>query len=114
MPDVELEVEALLQQKSTNEWDEIFSRYGVVAGGVKDLTQVFQTGQPEARELTTKIESAYGEHQVTTAGYRINDSVFGPETHVPTLGEHTNVVLEELGYSPSEIGELADQGIIGN
>jgi crotonobetainyl-CoA:carnitine CoA-transferase CaiB-like acyl-CoA transferase len=108
MPQIEAKVEEVLQQKTAAEWDEIFSQSGVVAGGVKDLVEVFQTGQPAARELTTTVESVYGEHQVTSAGYRINDEVFRPGTHVPILGEHTKEVLAALGYSESEITTFAE------
>jgi len=112
MPQIEESVEEVLLQKSAAEWDEIFSKSGVVAGGVKDLSEVFQTGQPEARELTTQVESAYGEHTVTSAGYRINDAVFRPGTHVPELGEDTKEVLSSLGYSDDEIALLAEQNIV--
>ncbi|MDC1018311.1 CoA transferase [Pseudomonadales bacterium] len=114
MPQIEAKVEEVLQQKTVTQWDVIFSDNGVVAGGVKDLIEVFETGQPEARELTTKVESAYGEHQVTSAGYRINDVTFKPDTHVPLLGEHTNDVLTALGYSEIEIARLAEQHIIAS
>lgn len=30
----------------------------------------------------------------------------------PKLGEHTNALLAELGYSPTAIGELREQGAI--
>lgn len=112
MPTIESRVEEVLQQKSTAEWDDIFGQCGVVAGGVKGLVEVFETGQPEARELLCKAESAFGEHQVTTAGYRINDEVFRPDGQVPELGQHTTEVLTALGYSEAEIADLAEQNII--
>lgn len=112
MPQIEAKVEDVLLQKSTAEWDVVFSNCAVVAGGVSDLVEVFQSGQPEARELTTNVESAYGTHEVTSAGYRINDSVFRPEKNVPILGEHTSEVLTALGYSKTEIALLAEQNVI--
>lgn len=112
MPVIESRVEEVLLEKTTAEWDDIFGETGVVAGGVKGLVEVFQTGQPAARELMSTVDSAYGEHQVTTAGYRINNEVFRPGKHVPELGQHTSEVLAELGYSQPEIDALAEQDVI--
>ena len=112
--EIERSVEEALLQKNTSDWDDIFANNAVVAGGVKDLAEVMQTGQPAARELTTKVTSEYGAHQVTTVGYRINDVAFAPGTHVAKLGEHTNEVLAELGYVKDEITQLLEQGVIRN
>ena len=109
---IESDVEKVLKSKSTSEWDEIFSKFGVVAGGVRDLMEVFATGQPEARDLLTTVNSAFGNHQVSTIGYRINENAFEPGSHVPLLGEQTEEVLLELDYSNEKISELFDDGIV--
>ena len=105
---IESDVERVLKSKTTAEWDEVFSKFGVVAGGVKDLIEVLATGQPEARDLLTTVNSSFGNHQVSTIGYKINDSTLEPGTHVPLLGEHTEEVLLELGYSNEKISDLLD------
>lgn len=109
---IESDVERVLKNKTTAEWDEVFSKFGVVAGGVKDLIEVLATGQPEARDLLTTVNSSFGNHQVSTIGYKINDSTLEPGTHVPLLGEHTEEVLLELGYSNEKISDLLDKGIV--
>ena len=109
---IESDVERVLKSKTTAEWDEVFSKFGVVAGGVKDLIEVLATGQPEARDLLTTVNSSFGNHQVSTIGYKINDSTLEPGTHVPLLGEQTEEVLLELGYSNEKISELFDEGIV--
>ena len=109
---IESDVERVLKSKTTAEWDEVFSKFGVVAGGVKDLIEVLATGQPEARGLLTTVNSSFGNHQVSTIGYKINDSTLEPGTHVPLLGEHTEEVLLELGYSNEKISDLLDKGIV--
>ena len=109
---IESDVERVLKSKTTAEWDEVFSKFGVVAGGVKDLIEVLATGQPEARDLLTTVNSSFGNHQVSTIGYKINDSTLEPGTHVPLLGEHTEEVLLELGYSNEKISDLFDKGIV--
>ena len=109
---IESDVERVLKNKTTAEWDEVFSKFGVVAGGVKDLIEVLATGQPEARDLLTTVNSSFGNHQVSTIGYKINDSTLKPGTHVPLLGEQTEEVLLELGYSNEQISDLFDKGIV--
>ena len=109
---IESDVERVLKSKTTAEWDEVFSKFGVVAGGVKDLIEVLATGQPEARDLLTTVNSSFGNHQVSTIGYKINDSTLEPGTHVPLLGEQTEEVLLELGYSKEQISDLLDKGIV--
>ena len=109
---IESDVERVLKSKTTAEWDEVFSKFGVVAGGVKDLIEVLATGQPEARDLLTTVNSSFGNHQVSTIGYKINDSTLEPGTHVPLLGEQTEEVLLELGYSNKKISDLLDKGIV--
>ncbi len=109
---IESDVERVLKSKTTAEWDEVFSKFGVVAGGVKDLIEVLATGQPEARDLLTTVNSSFGNHQVSTIGYKINDSTLEPGTHVPLLGEHTEEVLLELGYSNEKISDLLDKVIV--
>ena len=109
---IESDVERVLKNKTTAEWDEVFSKFGVVAGGVKDLIEVLATGQPEARDLLTTVNSSFGNHQVSTIGYKINGSTLEPGTHVPLLGEQTEEVLLELGYSNEQISDLFDKGIV--
>ena len=109
---IESDVERVLKNKTTAEWDEVFSKFGVVAGGVKDLIEVLATGQPEARDLLTTVNSSFGNHQVSTIGYKINDSTLKPGTHVPLLGEQTEEVLLELGYSNEQISDLFEKGIV--
>jgi crotonobetainyl-CoA:carnitine CoA-transferase CaiB-like acyl-CoA transferase len=109
---IELDVERVLKSRTTAEWDEVFSKFGVVAGGVKDLIEVLATGQPEARDLLTTVNSSFGNHQVSTIGYKLNDDTLGPGTHIPLLGEQTEEVLLEVGYSKEKISELFNEGII--
>ncbi len=113
MHEIEPEVEQVLLTKTAGEWDDIFSAAGVVAGGVRDLTEVLATGQPDSRELLTDVDTPLGSRTVTTAGYRLNDEVFGPDGPVPGLGADTALVLGELGYEEGVIEALAASGVIG-
>ena len=62
---------------------------------MRELSEAFDTGQPQARGLTEPIDTAVGEIHVTTNGYRINDQSWGPRASVPLLGQHSRELLAE-------------------
>ena len=49
---------------------------------------------------------------VARAAVRLSETPGEIATRPPTLGEHTDVVLAELGYDASEIAALREGGII--
>ena len=110
--DIEAAVEATLLTRTTAEWDAQFAEAAVVAGGVRDLLEVLESGQPEARRLLTAVDSAAGEVQVTNAGYLINDRAFEPAADIPSLGQHTEEVLRSLGHDSASIETLAKNGVV--
>ena len=110
--ELEQAAEAALLTKTSDEWDQLFSDAGVVAGAVRDLVNVHETGQPESRGLFVKRSTDLRDVQVTTNGYRVNDTVWEPSGDLPNLGQHTETVLQELGLSTADIGALRHEGII--
>ena len=109
---IEQVVSDRIAERTAEEWDERFSEDRTLGGGVRDISEVIATGQPEARKLLTKVDSAAGEFQVTTNGYRINEEVFSPSSGIPSLGEHTIEVLVELGYEQTQIDELIGGSVV--
>ncbi len=110
--EVDAAVEARMKERTAEQWDQIFNREGVLGGAIRDLNQVLATGQPEARELLTRVSTAAGDFQVTTSGYRINNQVFKPVSGVPLLGEHSLEILAELGLDQDQIDGLVKSGIV--
>ena len=111
-PEIQEAVSARLLEKTAMEWDTIFDQLGIVAGGVRELAEVFQTGQPEARELTAPLEGSADDTHYTTNGYRVNDRVWGPKFGVRRLGEDSREILQSLGLADEWIESLIEQGIV--
>jgi crotonobetainyl-CoA:carnitine CoA-transferase CaiB-like acyl-CoA transferase len=110
--EIQAVVEARIREKTASEWDVVFDQAGVVGGAVRDLAEVFETGQPEARQITEPLETAAGEIHVTKNGYLVNGQSWGPAFGVPRLGEHNREILSELDLSEAEIERLISLGAV--
>ena len=111
--EVERAVEARLLERTSAEWDQLFSKEGVVAGSVRNVAEVLATGQPEARQLLSVVESAIGSVQVTNAGYLTDGEAYVPQAGLSSLGGDTGEVLQGLGLTADEVEDLASGGVIG-
>ncbi len=83
----------------------------IAYANVNDLANVWN--HPQLRELERLItyDSPVGEIQ----GFKppVIDNSFEPcLSAIPALGEHTDLILEELGLSPSDIEQLRSDGVI--
>ena len=80
----------------------------IPAGPVLDLDQVLEDPQVKARELLKFVDYPGVSQPVPLAdtAVRLSASPGGIRHRAPTLGEHTDEVLSELGYSAQEIETL--------
>jgi len=109
------EVEAGLAQRSAAEWEKVLNGAGVPAGRVLSVPEALSLDQVKQRELVEQFDDfdVLGKPlALITAGYRLSDGARRLHTPPPRLGEHTDEILADVGYSPSEITQLREAAAI--
>ena len=106
-------IEAVTPRRSCAEWIELMNQAGIPCGPIYTLDQTFN--DPQVRHL--------GVAQTVTSPVRGNIEIVGQPIHMtrtpnrvvapaPEYGEHTEEVLEALGYSEGDIAGFHERGVI--
>ncbi len=106
-------VDEALAAKGRDEWGEIFDREGLIWGPVLALHEVASDPQAHAIGLFPALEHPdIGEYRTVGIPMRFASADVGPRHSAPTLGEHTRLVLGEIGCDAGEIERLLGSGVV--
>ena len=109
------EVEAGLATGSASQWEAKLNEVGVPAGRVLSVPEALSLEQVKGRELVETLEDfdVLGKPlSLSTAGYRLSAGKRRLHSPPPRLGEHTDEILHDVGYSPNQIAELREAAAI--
>ena len=102
-----------LAANTTAHWVETLNKAGVPCGPVNSVAEVFQDPQILAQDMVIDVDHP-GSGIVTDAG--LSDQAVRTPCRVrrpaPALGEHTDEVLAELGYSDAERAAWRRAGVV--
>ena len=95
--------------KTTNEWATILDRIEVRYAPVNDYEQAASDPLVTTNKYIVELEDFNGEtRRVVGSPIKMSDTPTSPSASAPELGQHTEEILLELGYSWEQIGELRD------
>lgn len=101
------------QQKTTDEWCEVLRRMGVRYAPVRDYRGVAEDpGVWENGYLQTVTDDQGAQTSVVGTPIAMSGTPIVPQAHAPALGEHTDEILAEHGYSTTEITRFREQGAV--
>ncbi|MEM0359225.1 MAG: CaiB/BaiF CoA-transferase family protein [Candidatus Hadarchaeales archaeon] len=94
--------------RKREEWFRLLSEADVPVAPVYSLEEVFS--DPQVKETGMLVEEG-GRREL---GFPFQSSLFSykPRRKAPSLGEHTEEILKELGYTEEEVEEMRAEGVV--
>ena len=108
-------LERALQARSAEEWEALFDAAGVPAGRILSIPQIVRHPQLASRGFIKHFRNVPGIERdiaVPRVGFRLKSGQPDVAAPPPRLGQDTERILGELGYSADEIDTLRRGGAV--
>ncbi|MDW3683812.1 formyl-CoA transferase [Cupriavidus sp. CV2] len=106
------EIERWTMSKTKFQAMEILNKYDIPCGPILSMTEI--AAEPSLRKTGTVVEVDHptrGKYLTVGNPIKLSDSPTDV-TRSPLLGEHTDEVMAELGYTPDQVAQLRAAGAI--
>ncbi|MGB2693926.1 MAG: CoA transferase [Dehalococcoidia bacterium] len=109
-----VEMDAAFAQRPADEWVRLLNERGVYAARIQDYEEVSRDPQVAANGYIEEVERADGPPvRMVGTTIQLSETPTRIQGMAPELGQHTEEVLLEAGYSWEEISALRREGVIG-
>lgn len=105
-------LQAELEEYTTEEAVTLLGEHDVPARAVHDLAEVFGHPQIAARGMIREVDHPRGSLEMPGSPMFLSETPTAIRRHPPELGEHTEEVLAEAGYTENEIAGFRDADAI--
>jgi crotonobetainyl-CoA:carnitine CoA-transferase CaiB-like acyl-CoA transferase len=99
--------------RTRDEWLRMLREAGVPCGSVRDVPEVLADPQIKARAMVAELHHpTVGPINVIGSPIKLSATPASIRTPPPTLGQHRELILSELGYDQQSIVALETLGVI--
>jgi formyl-CoA transferase len=107
------ELDAVFKKDTRDNLIRRLEEEGVPCGPILNMAEAFDHPQIKAREMAVEVDHpAAGKTRVLGFPPKLSGTPGMVRRPAPTLGQHTDEVLKELGKSPEEIARLREEGAV--
>ncbi|MCP4579803.1 MAG: CoA transferase [Deltaproteobacteria bacterium] len=99
--------------KTRDTWMNIFYKHGLMFCSVKTIMEVENDPQAIANNYIVPFDHpVHGRLNIPGYPAHFSECSAGPRSHAPTMGEHTDQVLNAMGFTDEGIFELRKEGVV--
>ena len=108
-------LEAFLSVKPAKQWEEELTNLRVPSGVIKSIPEILNDSHTQHRRLIAEFGDFMGiarDISVVRTGFHTDGKPMEVTTPPPTLGQHNQDLLSELGYNQETIDKFIAEGVI--
>jgi crotonobetainyl-CoA:carnitine CoA-transferase CaiB-like acyl-CoA transferase len=110
--ELEATVQRMLLERNADEWLQRLAEADVIAGPVNTYRETFRDPQVVHNEMLVQVDhAALGRINVHGIPVKLHHTPGQVRRAAPTLGQHSEQILQAVGYSAAEIRELIATGV---
>ena len=107
------DIAEVVAQKSTAQWVEELTEAGVPCGPIYRIDEMFEDPQVQHLGVAQTLQTdPFGETQALAQPFALTRTPSSFAAAPPTRGQHTDELLEELGFSAEECEELKKASVV--
>jgi formyl-CoA transferase len=108
-----VELDKAFVTRSSAEWVELLNAKGVPSGPIFNIKETFENEQVQHLGLATPVKHReLGEMRIQRPPVTLSRTPASVRTAAPDIGEHTDEVLGELGFSAEDIAGLRRDNVV--
>jgi len=106
-------LDEVFSSRSTDDWIASLEAAGIPCSPINRIHEVLEHPQLIARQMFVNVDHPKaGPSTVIGVPIKLSATPGSVREPAPTLGQHSEEILKELGYGDGEIGNFTEQGVI--